>query len=238
MIAALFVHKNGTYFGLPIPRTASQSPRSRGQHLPLQSEKIMGKKVVPQTAEAYAKHLYMWSKCTGTYVGTMNDFAVIDCRVRAFIDGVNWQKRKARSQHCKTYRRMTMVERFKLASTSMVEFTDGSREFVRASDYDAQVEENERLRAKFSDLGIRQLLERIAQLEAALTWVLANFNTFEQPPEHLKSIVDDACLKAMTADEDAVRMTAEARRSAPETACDCAGPVGPAGQHEPGCRSL
>ena len=117
--------------------------------------------------------------------------------------------------------------------------------WVRGVDFDVQVdagmklyEENEQLRARYKELLTKAVggiaLERIAQLEAALTWVLANFNTFEQPPEHLKSIVDDACLKAMTADEDAVRMTAEARRSAPETACDCAGPVGPAGQHEPG----
>jgi hypothetical protein len=50
--------------------------------------------------------------------------------------------------------------------------------------------------------------ELIEQYEEALAWVLKHFNTFAQPPEHLKSIVDAACLKAMTADEDAVKMTA------------------------------
>jgi hypothetical protein len=53
----------------------------------------MGNFKVPQTAEAYAKYLYQASRCNGSYVGTMNDHAVVDCRVRAFIDGVNWQKR-------------------------------------------------------------------------------------------------------------------------------------------------
>ena len=49
----------------------------------------------------------------------------------------------------------------------------------------------------------------VSELEAALSWVLKHFNTFAQPPEHLKGIIDDACLKAMTADEDAVRATSE-----------------------------
>jgi hypothetical protein len=55
----------------------------------------MANKVVPQTAKAYAEYLYMHHKCVGTPV-SMNDFGVIECRVRAFIDGVNWQKRQAR----------------------------------------------------------------------------------------------------------------------------------------------
>jgi hypothetical protein len=46
---------------------------------------------------------------------------------------------------------------------------------------------------------------KVALFEEALVWVLDNFNTFKQPPEHLKGIVDSACLKAMTADADAVK---------------------------------
>ena len=57
------------------------------------------------------------------------------------------------------------------------------------------------------------LIKRNRELEAALAWVIDNFNTFAQPPEHLKGIVDAACLKAMTADEDAVRMTASAKET-------------------------
>jgi len=47
----------------------------------------------------------------------------------------------------------------------------------------------------------------IRKHEEALAWVIEHFNTFAQPPDHLKAIVDDACLKAMTADEDAVKAT-------------------------------
>lgn len=54
----------------------------------------VGRKVTPQTAKAYAEYLYMWNKCTGTYAGTFNDWAITDVRVRAFVDGVNWQRRK------------------------------------------------------------------------------------------------------------------------------------------------
>jgi hypothetical protein len=62
---------------------------------------------------------------------------------------------------------------------------------------------------KMDRYGLLRLQARIAEHEAALTWVLKNFNTFAQPPEHLRGIVDAACLKAMTADGDAVRATAE-----------------------------
>lgn len=57
----------------------------------------MGKKIPPRTAKAYAEYLFMLKSCVGTPV-SMNDFAIVDCRVRAFVDGVNWQKRQARKQ--------------------------------------------------------------------------------------------------------------------------------------------
>lgn len=41
---------------------------------------------------------------------------------------------------------------------------------------------------------------RIHAHKEALAWVLKNFNTFAQPPENLRHIVDESCLKAMTAD--------------------------------------
>lgn len=55
----------------------------------------MAKKRTPQTAEAYAKYLYMAGKEPDS-CGTYRASAIIDCRVRAFVDGVNWQKRKAK----------------------------------------------------------------------------------------------------------------------------------------------
>ena len=54
----------------------------------------MVRKVTPQTAKAYAEYLYMLDKCIGAHAGTFNDWAVVDIRVRAFVDGVNWQRRK------------------------------------------------------------------------------------------------------------------------------------------------
>ena len=54
-------------------------------------------KRTPQAAKAYAEYLYMRSRCIGSHAGTFNDWAVVDMRVRAFVDGVNWQKRKERS---------------------------------------------------------------------------------------------------------------------------------------------
>jgi hypothetical protein len=54
----------------------------------------MAKKKRPRTAEAYAKYLYMAEKCTGAYCGTYNDHAIVDTRVRAFVDGVNWERRR------------------------------------------------------------------------------------------------------------------------------------------------
>lgn len=54
-------------------------------------------KTVPQTAEAYAKYLYMEGKCTGRSAGEFNDRAIIDIRVKAFMDGVSWAKRQRRT---------------------------------------------------------------------------------------------------------------------------------------------
>jgi len=47
-----------------------------------------------KTPMDYAKDLYMASLCNGA-VQTMVDHDIINCRVRAFIDGVNWAKRRA-----------------------------------------------------------------------------------------------------------------------------------------------
>jgi hypothetical protein len=74
--------------------------------------------------------------------------------------------------------------------------------------YEARIRELEaRNAALLADVNQDEGYER---LKEALAWVLKHFNTFAQPPEHLKSIIDDACMKSMTADEDAVRATAEA----------------------------
>jgi hypothetical protein len=48
----------------------------------------------PQTATAYAAQLYMASGCKGA-VSTMTDHDIINCRIRAFVDGVAWAKRQA-----------------------------------------------------------------------------------------------------------------------------------------------
>ncbi len=49
-----------------------------------------------QTPRQYAERLYMADKSTGRAY-TLRDCDVIECRVKAFIDGVNWQKRQARA---------------------------------------------------------------------------------------------------------------------------------------------
>lgn len=54
-------------------------------------------KRTPQTAEAYAKYLYQAARCDGR-ISQLSDHAIIDSRVRAFVDGVNWQKRRARQK--------------------------------------------------------------------------------------------------------------------------------------------
>jgi hypothetical protein len=43
----------------------------------------------------YAKTIYMADNCYGN-TAQYTDHAIVDCRVRAFVDGVNWQKRQAR----------------------------------------------------------------------------------------------------------------------------------------------
>jgi len=52
----------------------------------------------PLTAKAYAEYLYMAARADGDRVNLLNDKQVVDCRVRAFVDGVNWQKRQARKR--------------------------------------------------------------------------------------------------------------------------------------------
>lgn len=48
-----------------------------------------------QTPMEYAKKLYMADRCNGAK-SVLDDHSIIGCRVMAFIDGVNWQKRQAR----------------------------------------------------------------------------------------------------------------------------------------------
>lgn len=48
-----------------------------------------------QTPTEYAKRLYMADRCNGA-MNVLTDRSIVDCRVRAFVDGVNWQKRQAR----------------------------------------------------------------------------------------------------------------------------------------------
>jgi hypothetical protein len=45
------------------------------------------------TAMAHAKSLYMADRCNGA-VSVMKDHDIIDCRVRAFVDGARWQQRQ------------------------------------------------------------------------------------------------------------------------------------------------
>jgi hypothetical protein len=47
----------------------------------------------PQTARAYAMYLYDIAHTTEAPV-TMPARSVIDTRVRAFVDGVNWERRR------------------------------------------------------------------------------------------------------------------------------------------------
>jgi hypothetical protein len=55
------------------------------------------KKTKQPTSIAYAARLYMAGDCNGAVI-TMTDHEIIDCRIRAFVDGVNWQKRQARKR--------------------------------------------------------------------------------------------------------------------------------------------
>jgi hypothetical protein len=56
------------------------------------------KKARPPTAIAYAARLYMAADCNGA-VTAMTDHDIINCRIRAFADGVSWQKRQARKRN-------------------------------------------------------------------------------------------------------------------------------------------
>lgn len=48
-------------------------------------------KQVPKTPEAYARYLYMADQ----YHPASHDGVIVGARVKAFVDGVNWQKRRA-----------------------------------------------------------------------------------------------------------------------------------------------
>lgn len=50
----------------------------------------------PQTAQAYAKYLYDFDGTTTAPI-TMEAKDIIACRVAAFVDGVNWERRRRRS---------------------------------------------------------------------------------------------------------------------------------------------
>jgi hypothetical protein len=45
------------------------------------------------TARRHAEYIYLAKTCKGE-LSTMDDFAIIECRVRAFVDGANWVKRQ------------------------------------------------------------------------------------------------------------------------------------------------
>lgn len=44
-----------------------------------------------QNPRAYAEQLYGLARCIGR-AATYQDTEIIDCRVRAFMDGVRWQR--------------------------------------------------------------------------------------------------------------------------------------------------
>jgi hypothetical protein len=69
------------------------------------------------------------------------------------------------------------------------------------------------------------LAVELALQKEALAWVIDNFNTFKQPPSHLNAIIDEACLKAMAADADAVALTAETSAEPSCEGCASAVPV-------------
>jgi hypothetical protein len=56
----------------------------------------MGKKRTPQTAIQYAAYLYMADRCDNK-PRTLTDAAIIDSRIRAFMDGVKWERRRKRT---------------------------------------------------------------------------------------------------------------------------------------------
>lgn len=50
----------------------------------------------PKTAEAYARYLYMAADCNGVVQAPMTDTAIVEARVRAFMDGARWQRRRTK----------------------------------------------------------------------------------------------------------------------------------------------
>jgi hypothetical protein len=53
----------------------------------------MGKKRTPQTPLQYAAYLYAAERCDGS-LRTLSDTDIINSRMRAFMDGVNWERRR------------------------------------------------------------------------------------------------------------------------------------------------
>lgn len=45
-------------------------------------------------AKASAEKLYMAANSTGRSAGEFDDYSIIDIRVRAFLDGADWQRRQ------------------------------------------------------------------------------------------------------------------------------------------------
>jgi hypothetical protein len=54
--------------------------------------------MTPKTPEAYARYLY-GMVTDSTKVELMNETQIVDCRVRAFIDGVKWARRQFRKNN-------------------------------------------------------------------------------------------------------------------------------------------
>lgn len=48
------------------------------------------------TPREYAQRLYMADRCTGA-AAYVQDTVIIHSRVNAFLDGVNWERRRARA---------------------------------------------------------------------------------------------------------------------------------------------
>jgi hypothetical protein len=47
----------------------------------------------PRAPKEYAKQLYMADRCNG-HTAPYSDYTIIDTRIRAFLDGVNWERRR------------------------------------------------------------------------------------------------------------------------------------------------
>jgi len=53
----------------------------------------------------YAEQFYGLARCTG-HAATYQDTVIIDCRVRAFIDGVRWQQNQQKAAAARKKRRV------------------------------------------------------------------------------------------------------------------------------------